>query len=232
MTDLITEIQMLFNSVTIRALLRALVLSFELAGGILLASLCAGTLLACLKTYAGKIFGRIVTIYVEIFRNTPILFWIFVCYVAFPFGNQYIRAASGMFFASTATICEIVRGGLNSIDRGQIEAGHSQGLSTFQVMYAIVLPQCLRRVVPNFINQTISVFKDTSFLGQVAIPEFLYCCRQILGTANKYTGHGIEARDAFIIFGMAAIVYFIINFLLSSLLPVLHQNTMTGGRTR
>ena len=78
-----------------------------------------------------------------------------------------------MFFASTATICEIVRGGLNSIDRGQIEAGHSQGLSTFQVMYAIVLPQCLRRVVPNFINQTISVFKDTSFLWQVAIPEFL-----------------------------------------------------------
>lgn len=230
--NIITEIQLLFNSVTIQALLRALLLSFELAGGILLSSFCAGIVLACLKTYGGKIFARIVTIYVEIFRNTPILFWIFVCYVAFPIGNQYIRAASGMFFASTATICEIVRGGLNSIDRGQIEAGYSQGLGTFQIMYVIVLPQCLRRVVPNLINQIISVFKDTSFLGQVAIPEFLYCCRQILGTANKYTGHGIEARDAFIIFGMAAIIYFIINFLLSSLFRLLHQNALAERRIK
>lgn len=230
--DTFTEIQLLFNHVTVPTLLRALLLSFELAGGIFLASFCAGTVLACLKTYVGKIFGRIVTVYVEIFRNTPILFWILVCYVAFPLGNQYIRAASGMFFVSTATICEIVRGGLNSIDRGQIEAGYSQGLGNFQIMYAIVLPQCIRRVVPNLINQIISVFKDTSFLGQVAIPEFLYCCRQILGTANKYTGHGIEARDAFIIFGMAAIVYFIINFLLSSLFRFWHQKTLTERRIR
>ena len=86
--------------------------------------------------------------------------------------------------------------------------------------------------MPNFINQIISVFKDTSFLGQVAIPEFLYSSRRILGTANKYTGHGIEARDAFIIFGVAALVYFVINLLLSSVLRKLHQNALTGRRTR
>lgn len=225
------EMQLLYNSTTIRVLFRALFLSFELAAGILVTSLCAGIIMAILKTYVGKIFGGIVTIYVEIFRNTPILFWIFVCYVAMPFSNQYVRAASGMFLASSATLCEIVRGGLNSIDHGQIEAGESQGLNTFQIMYAIVLPQCIRRVVPNIINQTISVFKDTSFLGQVAIPEFLYCSRRILGTANKYTGHGIEARDAFIIFGVAAAVYFVINLCLSSLLRKLHQDMRTERRT-
>ncbi|RGO27999.1 amino acid ABC transporter permease [Dorea sp. OM02-2LB] len=230
--EILQEIQLLYNSTTIHLLTQALLLSFELAAGILLTSLCAGTFLAIIKTYLGKIFGRLVTIYVEIFRNTPILFWIFVCYIALPFGNQYVRAAGGMFFASTATICEIVRGGLNSIDRGQIEAGMSQGLNTFQIMYSIVLPQCLRRVIPNFINQTISVFKDTSFLGQVAIPEFLYCSRQILGTANKYTGHGIEAKDAFIIFGVAAAVYFVINLFLSSILRRLHQKTQIERGTR
>lgn len=230
MESILTEIQLLYNNITVNLLAKALLLSFELAAGILAASLAAGTGLAFLKTYAGKIFGKLVTVYVEIFRNTPILFWIFVCYVALPFGNQYIRASSGLFFASSATICEIVRGGLNSIDRGQIEAGYSQGLNTFQTIWAIILPQCLRRVVPNFINQTISVFKDTSFLGQVAIPEFLYCSRQILGTANQYTGHGIEARDAFLIFGVAAAVYFVVNFALSSLLRRLYQNKLqTGG---
>ena len=226
--ELLNECRLLFTSVTVPPLLNGLLLSFKLAGGILLASLVAGTILALLKTYAGKIIGAVVTIYVEIFRNTPILFWITVCFIALPVGNQYIRASAGLFRASTATICEIVRGGLNSIGKGQIEAGKSQGLSRLQIIYAIILPQCLRRVVPNLINQTISVFKDTSFFGQVAIMEFLYCSRKLLGTANKYTGHGIGAMDAFIIFGAAAAVYFIINLLLSTIMRAIEMHGNKG----
>lgn len=226
--EILNECRLLFTSVTVPTLLQGLLLSFQLAGGILLASLVTGTIFALLKTYAGKFFSIIVTIYVEIFRNTPILFWVTVCFIALPIGNQYVRASSGLFFVSTATICEIVRGGLNSISHGQIEAGKSQGLSRLQIIYAIILPQCLRRVIPNLINQTISVFKDTSFFGQVAIMEFLYCSRKLLGTANKYTGHGIGALDAFIIFGVAAAVYFIINLLLSTLMRAFETRTAKG----
>ncbi len=226
--EIINECKMLFTSVTVPTLLKGLLLSFELAGGILLSSLVVGTIFALLKTYGGKLLGAIVTIYVEIFRNTPILFWITVCFIAMPVGNQYIRASAGLFLVSTATICEIVRGGLNSIGKGQIEAGKSQGFSKLQIIYAIVLPQCLRRVIPNLINQTISVFKDTSFFGQVAIMEFLYCSRKLLGTANKYTGHGIGALDAFIIFGVAAAVYFIINLLLSSVMRAVEMHAAKG----
>ncbi len=226
--EIINECKMLFTSVTVPTLLKGLLLSFELAGGILLSSLVVGTIFALLKTYGGKLLGAIVTIYVEIFRNTPILFWITVCFIAMPVGNQYIRASAGLFLVSTATICEIVRGGLNSIGKGQIEAGKSQGFSKMQIIYAIVLPQCLRRVIPNLINQTISVFKDTSFFGQVAIMEFLYCSRKLLGTANKYTGHGIGALDAFIIFGVAAAVYFIINLLLSSVMRAVEMHAAKG----
>ena len=78
--ELLNECRLLFTSVTVPPLLNGLLLSFKLAGGILLASLVAGTILALLKTYAGKIIGAVVTIYVEIFRNTPILFWITVCF--------------------------------------------------------------------------------------------------------------------------------------------------------
>lgn len=228
--EILKEIKLLYTDVTLQFLLKGLLLSFELAAGILLTSLITGTIFALLKTYAGKIWGKVITCYVEIFRNTPILLWILVCFTALPFGNRFVRASGGLFLASTATICEIVRGGLNSIDRGQIEAGYSQGLNSFQIVYVIVLPQCLRRIIPNVINQAISVFKDTSFLGQVAIAEFLYCSRQILGTANKYTGHGIEAKDAFIIFGVAAAVYFMINLFLSSLLRRINRNTIVEGR--
>ena len=69
--EILQEIQLLYNSTTIHLLTQALLLSFELAAGILLTSLCAGTFLAIIKTYLGKIFGQLVTIYVEIFRNTP-----------------------------------------------------------------------------------------------------------------------------------------------------------------
>jgi putative glutamine transport system permease protein len=226
--SVINEFRLLFTSVTIPTLLGGLLLSFQLAGGILACSLLLGTILALLKTYAGRLAGAFVTVYVEIFRNTPILLWITVCFIALPVGNQYVRASSGLFLVSTATICEIVRGGLNSVSKGQLEAGRSQGLSSWQIIYAIVLPQCLKRVIPNLINQTISVFKDTSFFGQVAIMEFLYCSRKLLGTANKYTGHGINAMDAFIIFGVAAAVYFVINLLLSTLMRAVEMYGAQG----
>lgn len=217
------EIHLIFTPVTLGMLLNGLLLSFRLAAYILVVSLAVGTVMAVLKTVGRKICDRIVTVYVEIFRNTPILFWILICYIAFPISNQYLRASTGMILVSTAVCCEIVRSGLNAVARGQIEAGESQGLNTWQILWHIVLPQCFQRIVPNFINQTISVFKDTSFLGQVAIPEFLYCARSILGTANKYTGHGISVEDCFIIFGFAAIIYFVINFALSCLLRKLDR---------
>ena len=223
--SILTEIRSLFTPVTLGMLLDGLLLSFRLAVYILLVSILAGSVLAVLKTYGGRICDRIVTVYVEIFRNTPILFWILVCYIAFPISNQYVRASTGMIVVSTAVCCEIVRSGLNAVARGQIEAGESQGLNTWQILWHIVLPQCFQRIVPNVINQTISVFKDTSFLGQVAIPEFLYCARRLLGTANKYTGHGITIQDCFIIFGLAAIVYFVINFSLSCLLRKLDRKS-------
>lgn len=216
--DIWKEITLIFTATNIQYLLKGLLLTFELAAGIIFFSLIFGTVFALLKTYGGKLAAAIVTVYTEVFRNTPGLLWICVCFVVMPFRNQIIRAASGLVLVSSAVICEIVRGGLNSVAKGQVEAGLSQGLNTFQIVYAIILPQCFRRIIPNLINQTISVFKDTSYVGQVAIAEFLYCTKKVMSTSNLYTGHGIVAQDSFIMFGMAAIVYLVINLMLSSLI--------------
>lgn len=211
------EIQLIFTKYNINYIFGGLMLTFRLAFGILAVSFVIGTILALLKTYGGKIPSRLVTIYVEIFRNTPMLLWLFVCFIAMPFSNKVLRAASGLTFVSSASICEMVRGGLNSISKGQIEAGKSQGLNSLQIIRIIVLPQCIRRIIPNLINQMVSVFKDTSFFGQVAVAEFLYCTKKIMGTASVYTGHAILSQDVFIMFGFAAIVYFVINSILSAL---------------
>lgn len=210
------DIRLIFNAANNRCLLESLLLTLKFAVGILAVSFVFGTVLALLKTYGGKICSSIVMVYVEIFRNTPMLLWLCVCFVALPIPDKYIRAASGLTLVSAAAICEIIRGGLNSIPRGQIEAGRSQGLNTMQIVWHIVLPQCIRRTVPNLINQMVSVIKDTSYFGQIAMAEFLYTVKRTMATSTVYTGHSVLAMDVFIMFGFAGLVYLLINFCLSS----------------
>ena len=112
--------KLIFNAANNKYLLDSLILTFKFAFGILVVSFVLRVILALLKTYGGKIFSAIVTIYVEIFRNTSMLLWLCVCFIALPIPNKYVRAASGLTLVSTAVICEIVRGGLNSIHKGQI----------------------------------------------------------------------------------------------------------------
>ncbi len=215
--NLFEEIKLLATSYNLDYIFKGLLLTFELAFGILLVSFVIGVCLALLKTYAGKIPAKIITVYVEIFRNTPILLWIFICFIFMPFSSKLLRASSGLCLVSAAAICEMVRGGLNAIPKGQIEAGRSQGLNMLQIITIIIFPQCFRRIIPNLINQMISVFKDTSFLGQVSIAEFLYCTKKVMATANVSTGHAVLPMDVFIMFGFAALVYLVINSLLSAL---------------
>ncbi len=215
--NLFEEIKLLATSYNLDYIFKGLLLTFELAFGILLVSFVIGVCLALLKTYDGKNPTKIITVYVEIFRNTPILLWIFICFIFMPFSSKLLRASSGLCLVSAAAICEMVRGGLNAIPKGQIEAGRSQGLNMLQIITIIIFPQCFRRIIPNLINQMISVFKDTSFLGQVSIAEFLYCTKKVMATASVSTGHAVLPMDVFIMFGFAALVYLVINSLLSAL---------------
>ncbi len=217
---MLEDMKLIFNAANNKYLLDSLILTFKFAFGILAVSFVLGVILALLKTYGGKIFSAIVTVYVEIFRNTPMLLWLCVCFIALPIPNKYVRAASGLTLVSTAVICEIVRGGLNSIHKGQIEAGRSQGLNTLQIVWIIVLPQCIRRIVPNLINQMVSVLKDTSYFGQIAMAEFLYTVKRTMATSTVYTGHSVTAMDVFIMFGFAALVYLVINICLSGIARV------------
>ncbi|MCQ2536921.1 MAG: amino acid ABC transporter permease [Lachnospiraceae bacterium] len=215
--NIFEEIRLLATSYNLDYIFKGLLLTFELAFGILLVSFFLGVCLALLKTYGGKIPEKIITVYVEIFRNTPILLWIFICFIFMPFNSKLLRASSGLCLVSAAAICEMVRGGLNAIPKGQLEAGRSQGLNLIQIIVIIIFPQAFRRIIPNLINQMISVFKDTSFLGQVSIAEFLYCTKKIMATANVSTGHAVMPMDVFIMFGFAALIYLVINSILSAI---------------
>ncbi|MBO5292815.1 MAG: amino acid ABC transporter permease [Lachnospiraceae bacterium] len=194
-----------------------------------------GSLLALLRNYCNRGFSRILkwtaTAYIEIFRNTPLLLWIFICLVFCPcpgfldrkmFGLTTVevkllfKAAVALILFTSSVIAEIVRGGLNSVAHGQFEAGHSQGFNIVQIMIYIVLPQAYRNIVPTLLSQVITTIKDSSYLANVAVIELMSRVKKLLSSAQMYNGTGaIHVSDVFVLFGLAAVIYFIINFALS-----------------
>ncbi len=196
-----------------------------------------GSVLALVRNYCvtGKtrVFKWLATAYIEIFRNTPLLLWIFICLVFFPFPEALSRKMFGLtsvevkllfkgtmalILFTSSVIAEIVRGGLNSVAQGQFEAGHSQGFNTVQIMLYIILPQAFRNIVPTLLSQVITTIKDSSYLANIAVIELMSRVKTLLSAANRYNGTGsVNVSDVFVLLGFAAIIYFIINFTLSSL---------------
>ena len=138
------------------------------------------------------------------------------------------KAAVALILYTSGVIAEIVRGGLNSVSHGQIEAGQSQGFSMLQIMWYIVLPQTFRAIVPTLLSQVITTIKDSSFLANVAVIELMARTKQVLSAANRYNGlNSINVSDVFVLFGLAATIYFVINFSISMTVRNLQKKKMT-----
>ena len=211
---MIEELASIFTKYNVMYIVSGVGLTLLIAAVTLIFGTILGTVFALLSTY-GKFSAKMAGAIVEIFRNTPRLLWVFVAIAAVPLPSLLGRALVATVVFNAAIISEIVRGGLNAIPKGQIEAGRSQGFSFFQIMIYIVLPQTFRRIVPTLTSQSITIIKDTSYLAQIGIAELMFCIKKLMSTANTFTGHPITAQDVFILFGTAAVIYFVINFSLS-----------------
>ena len=235
MNTLNGSFSMLGNPAIINFILQGVLFTLIISLAAVLFSIVIGTVLALMRNYCVtrklRILKAVSVIYIEVFRNTPLLFWIFICVVFCPapgfvdrqmFGLSSVnnkllfKAAVALILYTSGVIAEIVRGGLNSIAKGQIEAGQSQGFSMFQIMWYIVLPQTFRAIVPTLLSQVITTIKDSSFLANVAVIELMARTKQVLSAANRYNGlNSINASDVFVLFGLAAGIYFVINFSIS-----------------
>ncbi len=198
-------------------------------------SIIIGAVLALVRNYCNAprylIFKWMASLYIEVFRNTPLLLWIFVGVVFCPvpdfFGHplfglssvetkMLFKASMALTVYTSSVIAEIIRGGLNAVPKGQFETAYTQGFGIVGTMYYVILPQALRNVVPTLLSQIITTIKDSSFLANVATIELMSRVRKILSSANVYNGLGtINVSDVFVLYGTAAVIYFIINFSLS-----------------
>jgi putative glutamine transport system permease protein len=212
----------LFTPANVRYILTGLRATLIISVVTVLVSIFLGSILALCRNYERRIFGRISSIYIEVFRSTPLLLWILICIFMLPFGNALIRGTLGLTLYTSSVIAEIVRGGLNSIDKGQFEAARSQGFSFLQTLVYIVLPQCFQRIVPSLMSQIITTIKDTSFFAQFAIAEFFFNSKQLMGILSKDTV--VTSAHIFVLYCFIALMYFAINFALSCIVRKLARN--------
>lgn len=147
-----------------------------------------GLFFALLKISKSKILNKIANLYITIIRGTPLIVQIFWIY----YGLSNIVMIPGFWAASIALavhngayIAEIIRGGIQSIDRGQMEAGRSLGMTNRLAMRRIILPQAFRRIVPPMGNQFIIALKDSSLAAFVTIGELFNISMRLASSTFK-----------------------------------------------
>jgi putative glutamine transport system permease protein len=150
----------------------------------LIGAIIIGTLVALLRISPVAPARWIGAAYVEFFRNTPLVVQLFFLFLGLPllgfrfstdtFENIFRAASVGMALYHGAYVAEVVRGGLLGVDRGQIEAARSLGLSYVQMLRNVQLPQAFRAVIPPLGNIGIALVKNTSLASTIGVAELLF----------------------------------------------------------
>lgn len=172
-----------------------------------------------------KILRGIAICYVNIIRGTPMLVQIFLIYFALPMVigeriNPFVAAVAACSINSGAYVSEIFRAGIQSVDKGQMEAGRSLGLSWMQTMQYIILPQAFKHVIPPLGNEFISMTKETSLVSVIGFEELTRRGQLII--AKTY--------GSFEIWLTVAAIYLVMTLSIARLVSYLERRFATDDR--
>ena len=152
---------------------KSIAVTFTLTTGGVAIGIVVGFLLAFLRMFDIKILTFIIDEYIDIIRGTPIIMQLFIfAYVIFAtMSDNFLAALVALGLNSSAYIAEIVRAGINSVDKGQMEAGRAMGLGYADTMREIIMPQAIKNILPSLVNEFIVLFKETSVVGLISIND-------------------------------------------------------------
>lgn len=160
-----------------------------------------------------KILNIIATIYVEVIRGTPLLVQVFLFKVAsydiFKLDlPDIVVGIIAVSINSGAYVCEVIRSGIQAVDKGQMEAGRSLGLSYNMTMKLIILPQAVKNILPALCNEFVTVIKETSIVSYIGVTDLFYVANSV----------GSMTYDTLTPLVIIALIYLIITFTLSKLI--------------
>ncbi len=170
-------------------------------GGVALGTLL-GIILCLMSLSKGRVLRRVANVYITIIRGIPLMILALFLYFGIIKNSMPVLAAAILILGlnCSAFIAEIFRGGIQAVDAGQMEAARSLGMSYFQAMRKIILPQAFKIMVPSLMNQFIAALKDTSILSAISVTELTMSARTIIARNYK----------AFEIYSFALIIYVVL----------------------
>lgn len=176
-----------------------------------------GTILALMRISNNKLLRLISTSYVEFIRGTPLLVQLYLIFYGLPhIGISLPDMVAGIFalsINSSAYVAEIIRSGIQAIDKGQMEAARSLGMPHNMAMRYVVIPQAIKNILPTLGNEFIVIIKESSIVSVIGIHELMY-------NADTVRGNIFKPFEPLIV---AAIMYFVMTFSLSKLLGVFER---------
>ncbi|MEE8808791.1 MAG: amino acid ABC transporter permease [Lactimicrobium sp.] len=208
----------IFTTDNLKFLVQGAGISLLLALGAVAIGCVIGILLAAAKLSHSKVLHVIANIYVELFRGTPMLLQILFFYLGIPVlyqritgtrmsANPYLVGLLSLSFNSGAYQTELIRSGIQGVDKGQWEACETLGIGYKTMMKEIILPQAFRHIIPPLVSEFITLIKDSSLISSIGALELLYRA-EVLG--KKY----YDYLDPLI---MAGIIYLILTIITSYL---------------
>lgn len=205
-------------------LLKGLVVTLQIAGIGCFIGLVLGTILALMQTSKNKLLRILVTSYVVVIRGTPMLIQILCAYFLLPQIGIHIPALWTAIIAiglnSAAYISQVIRSGISSIGKGQIEAAKVLGFSTSATIRYIILPQALRTTLPALGNEFVTLIKDSALASIISVPELT---KQASYVKSK-------TFDAITVYFAVAILYLILTSTVSLFIAYLEKRMNTHAK--
>ena len=181
-----------------------------------------GTFISLMRLSSKKLIKFIATAYIEFIRGTPVLIQLYIIFYSLPKIGivlpDFVAAIVTLSINSAAYVAEIIRAGIQAVDKGQMEAARSLGLSHGNSMRYIIIPQAIKNILPALGNEFITVIKESSIVSFVGIAELSY-------NADTIRGITFIPFEPLII---AALLYFVMTFSLSKLIGHFERRMKTS----
>ncbi|HCW7489365.1 TPA: ABC transporter permease subunit [Staphylococcus aureus] len=175
-----------------------------------------GAFVALMKLSKIKIISCIASIYIEILRGTPMLVQVFIVFFGITAAlgldiSALVCGTIALVINSSAYIAEIIRAGINAVDKGQMEAARSLGLNYRQTMKSVIMPQAIKNILPALGNEFITLIKESSIVSTIGVGEIMF---------NAQVVQGISF-DPFTPLLVAAALYFVLTFVLTRIMNMI-----------
>jgi polar amino acid transport system permease protein len=161
--------------------------------------------------YGPRPLRWLVRLYVDIIRGIPLLVLLFATFYGLPALGVQVSALTAAVIALSAFcgahVSELIRGGIGSIAKGQTDAGKAIGLTFWQRLQYVILPQAVSRILPPWVNTAVEMVKASSLISLLSVVDLMLSIQQIVG----------RTRQTLLLYAVAALLYFVINYTISTI---------------